>query len=100
MSGSGPLYKTQTVTAATPAVLAPAGAIRLMKIVVYSVTDVLKVEFKDGITDTGTVLLTVQGGDDTASQEYSFVDIGGIAFGTGCWVKPVGTGGIVYCWYE
>ena len=93
-------YKLQTVTAATPAVLTPAGATRLMAVVVYSVTDVTKVEFKNGTSDTGTVLLTVQGGDDTPSVMYDFTELGGIKFSTGCWVKPVGTGGIVYCWYE
>ena len=96
----GAKYKLQAVTAATPAVLTPSGAARLMACLVYSVTDVTKVEFKDATSDTGTVLLTVQGGDDTASVLYNFTELGGIEFGTGCWVKPVGTGGIVYCWYE
>ena len=96
----GAKYKLQAVTAATPAVLSPSGATRLMGFVVYSVTDVTKVEFKNAATDTGTVLLTVQGGDDTSSNMYDFTGLGGIEFGTGCFVKPVGTGGIVYCWYE
>lgn len=94
------VYKQQVVPATTPAVLAPAGATTLMKVVVYSATDVLKVEFKNGVTDTGSVLLTLQGGDDTASYDISFVDVGGLEFTTGCFVKPVGTGGIVHCWYE
>lgn len=95
-----PLFSTQVVPAATPAKVGETGARRLMKVVVYSATDLLKVEFKNGATDTGDVLLTLQGGDDTPSIEVDFTSVGGLIFGTAMYCKPVGTGGIVYVWYD
>jgi len=95
-----PLFSTQTVIAATPAKVGETGARRLMKVVVYAATDTLKVEFKNGATDTGTVLLTLQGQDDGPSISYDFTSVGGIMFTTAMFCKPVGTGGIVYVWYD
>ena len=95
-----PLFSYQIVLATTPAKVGATGQRRLMKVVVYSVTDVLKVEFKNGATDTGDVLLTLQGGDDTASLSYDFTDVGGVLFTTAIFCKPVGTGGIVHVWYD
>ena len=103
MSKSMPKYQTQTVPVATAAVLtANAGAggpCRLMKVVIGNHTANTTVQFKNALTDTGTVILTLSALANQ-SVDFDFTDVGGIAFTTGCWVKPAGTASIAYCWFE
>lgn len=93
-----PKYRTQTVPTTTPAALG-SGAVRLMGFYLYGGSGNTSVEFKNAATDTGTVLLSA----DTLIASGQFVnltDMGGIAFSTGCFCKPAGTGGIVYAFFE
>jgi len=94
------LFNLQTVTAATPAKVGATGVRRLMGCVIYPASAITKVEFKDAATDTGTVILTLQGADDGNSIFHDFTTIGGIPFGTAMFCKPVGASAIVYVWYD
>lgn len=89
----------QTVPAATAAKVGDTGPRRLLMVVIYSDSNTTKVEFKNAATDTGTVLLTLQGGDDKNSILYDFTPVGGIAFSTAMFCVPVGTNSIVYVCY-
>lgn len=91
-------YNTQTVPAATPARLA-AKPVRLMGFYLYGGSAASSVEFKNGATDTGTVLFSA----DCAVAIGQWVDLtefGGIEFDVGCFCKPAGTGAIVYAFFE
>lgn len=91
-------YNVQAVVTATAARLA-AKPVRLMGFVIYPAAANSSVEFKNAATDTGDVLLTYS----TLASTSKFVDLselGGIEFNVGCFVKPAGTGCIVYCFYE
>lgn len=93
-------YNYVTVPATTPAKVGETGVRLLMGIVIYPASAITKVEFKNAITDTGTVLLTLQGADDGNSVFFDLSPLGGIKFTTGMYCKPVGTGAIVGVWYE
>lgn len=96
---SSPLYQTQTVVTATAALVGAAGNRRLMGVVLFGGSANSQVEFKNAITDTGTVLL----GLNCLASTTTWVDLselGGIAFDTGIFCKPAGTGAIAYVWYE
>ena len=70
-----------------------------MKVAIAGGSAASKVELKNALTDTGDVLLTVN--CLTADfQVIDLVDVGGIAFPTGCFVKPAGTAALVYIWWE
>ncbi len=91
-------YILQTVTTASPARLG-AKPVRLMGFYLYGGSAASSVEFKNAATDTGTVLFSA----DTLTASGQFVDLtpfGGIVFDVGCFVKPAGTGAIVYAWYD
>lgn len=91
-------YNLQAVVTTTAARLA-AKPVRLMGFVIYPAAANSSVEFKNAATDTGTVLLTYS----TLASTSQFVDLsefGGVEFDVGCFVKPAGTGCIVYCFYE
>ena len=93
------LYLYQVVPATTPARLGT--GTRLMGCVIYPASAITKLEFKNGATDTGDVLLTLQGGDDVSSPVvFDFTPFGGIVFSTAIFCKPVGTGAIVSCWFD
>lgn len=97
MPSSSP-YALQTVTTAAAARLG-AKPVRLVAIYLYGGSGATSCEFKNAATDTGTVLFSM----DTPTAVGQFVDLtpfGGITFDVGCFVKPAGTGGIVYCWFE
>ena len=91
-------YNLQAVPTATAARLG-AKPVRLVAVYLYGGSAATSCEFKDAATDTGTVLFSM----DTLTASGQFIDLspfGGISFSTGCFVKPAGTGGIAYCWYE
>lgn len=91
-------YELQAVTTASAARLG-AKPVRLMGFYIYGGSGATSVEFKNAATDTGTVLFSA----DTLTASGQPVDLtpfGGITFDVGCFVKPAGTGGIVYCWFE
>lgn len=93
-----PLYKLQTVPAATPAALG-AGPCVLKGLYLYGGSLASSVEFKNALTDTGTVLFSI----DVLATAGQFIDLsklGGIRFDVGCFCKPAGTGAIVYAWFE
>ena len=92
-------YNTAIVIAATPAKVGETGKRRLMKVVLFGGSADSQVEFKNAITDTGDVLLTVNALLDT-SFEVDFSDVGGIDFDTGMFAKPAGTGAIAYVWFS
>lgn len=92
-------YRMATVVAATPALAGAAGSRQLMGFLLFGGSLASQVEFKDAASDTGTVLL----GANVIAVDTKFVDLtsfGGVPFGTGLFVKPAGTGAIVYVWYE
>ena len=89
----------QVVPAATPAKLGQTGARILRAVVIYGASAITKVEFKNGATDTGDVLLTLQTGDDVNSPYFDFSEFG-IPFSTAIFCKPVGTDAIVHCWFD
>ena len=93
-----PLYATQVVPVATAAALG-SGAVRLMKVVIGNHTANTTVQFKNAATDTGSVLLTLSALANK-SEDFDFTDIGGIAFSTGCFVKPAGANSVAYCWFS
>lgn len=93
-----PLYATQAVVTATPAKLGATKPSRLMKVVFYCAANGI-VEFKNAVTDTGDVLLTIAGLASTAPF-YDFTEVGGLYFSTAIFVKPTGTGNIAYCWFD
>jgi hypothetical protein len=93
-----PKYRLTTVPTATPAALG-SGAIRVMKLAIAGGSAASKVELKNAATDTGDVLLTVNALTNDF-KEIDFSDVGGIAFSTGCFVKPAGTAALVYVWWE
>lgn len=91
-------YNLQAVPAATPARLG-AKPVRLMGFYLYGGSGASSVEFKNGATDTGDVLFSA----DCAVAIGQWVDLtemGGITFNVGCFVKPAGTGAIVYAFYD
>lgn len=91
-------FNLQAVPTATAARLG-AKPVVLMGVYLYAGSDASSCEFKNAATDTGTVLFSM----DALTASGQFVDFsgfGGIPFSTGCFVKPVGTGAIAYCWYE
>lgn len=93
-----PRFILQAVPVATAAALGP-GPCRLMKVVIGNHTANTTVQFKNALTDTGTVILTLSAlANDGA--DFDFTEVGGIAFTTGCFVKPAGTNSIAYCWFE
>lgn len=97
MSVNVPLYKTQTVPVATATTLG-SGPTVLKGFYLYGGSAASSVEFKDALTDTGTVLFSA----DCAIGIGQFVDLtpfGGIEFATGCFCKPAGAGAIVYAWF-
>ena len=98
MSESMPIYQTQIVPVATAAKLG-AGECRLMKVVIGNHTANTIVEFKNALTDTGTVLLTLSA-LAVDSKDFDFTEVGGLEFSTGCFVKPTGTNAVAYCWFE
>jgi hypothetical protein len=89
-----PKYKLTTVTTASPASLA---SNRLIAFVVVGGSDASGVEFKNAVTDTGTVLMSAKTAAAT-TYDVCFDDLGGVAFSTGIFCKPSGTGAIVYAW--
>jgi hypothetical protein len=99
---SGPseaLHSTAIVPAATPAQVGTTGARRLMGVVLFGGSADSQVEFKNAATDTGTVLLSL----NCLAKTSTGVDLsalGGLAFSTAMFCKPVGTGAIAYVWYE
>jgi len=93
-----PMFRTQTVPAATPAALG-VGPCVLKGFYLYGGSAASSVEFKNGLTDTGTVLFSA----DCAVAIGQWVDLtemGGIPFDVGCFCKPAGTGAIVYAFFE
>ncbi len=91
-------YELQAVTTASAARLG-AKPVRLVAVYLYGGSGATSCEFKNAATDTGTVLFSM----DTLTASGQFVDLsefGGIQFNVGCFVKPAGTGGIAYCWFE
>jgi len=92
-------YAYQVVPATTPAKVGQTGARILRGVVIYPAAAVTKVEFKNAATDTGTVLLTLQGAANGASAFYDLSECG-IDFSTAMFCKPVGSGAIVGVWYE
>jgi hypothetical protein len=98
MSEGMPKYATQVVPVATAAALG-GGPCRLMKVVVGNHTANTTVQFKNALTDTGTVILTISALANH-SVDFDFTEVGGIAFTTGCFVKPAGANSVAYCWFE
>jgi hypothetical protein len=93
-----PKYNLQTVPVATAANLG-AKPVTLMGVYLYGGSAATSCEFKNALTDTGTVLFSLA----TPVAIGQFVDLsefGGIPFDVGCFVKPAGTGAIAYCWFE
>ena len=93
-----PLYQTQTVPAATPAALG-SGAKTLKGFYLYGGSAASSVEFKNGATDTGTVLFSADT-EATVGRLICLTEFGGIRFDVGCFCKPAGTGAIVYAFFE
>jgi hypothetical protein len=92
------IHATQTVVTATAAKLGSTAKTTLYRVYMYvAATGIC--EFKNGATDTGDVLLTITGLTNTP-VDIDFSSIGGVLFSTACFVKPTGTGNIVYCWYR
>ena len=89
----------QVVPATTAAKLGQTGARVLRAVLIYGASAITKVEFKNGATDTGDVLLTLQTADDGASVYHDFSEFG-IPFSTAIFCKPVGTGAIAHCWFD
>ena len=98
MSKAMPVYKTQTVVVATAAQLGT-GAVFLMKVVIGGQTADTTVQFFNNTAGSGTVLLTLSALNGH-SEDFDFTEVGGIAFSTGCFVKPTGANSIAYCWFE
>ena len=94
-----PLFATQTVVTATAAKVGETGQRRLMGVLLFGGTADSQVEFKNAITDTGTVLFTVNALLDT-SIFIDLTSMGGILFNTGIFAKPAGAGAIAYIFYE
>ena len=95
---SAQMYLTQTVVTATPAKVGKTGKQRIMMLVVYWAANGTA-EFKNAITDTGTVLLKVAGLASTCSI-IDLSTVGGLEFDTGIWCNVTGTGNIAYVWFE
>lgn len=96
---SSPIYIPQIVPASSAAQVGATGKRRLRRVILFGGSADSQVEFKDAITDTGTVLLTVNTlAKTTIDVDLSF--LGGLDFGTGIFCKPAGTGAIAYVWYE
>ncbi len=98
MAASLPKFRLTTVPTATPAQLA-AVPVRVMMIAIAGGSAASKVELKNALTDTGDVLLTVNA-LTADNQVIDLTNVGGIAFGVGCFVKPAGTAALVYVWWE
>lgn len=98
--GAYNLGNWQTVPAATPAKVGETGARSLLAVIVYGASAITKVEFKNAVTDTGTVLLTLQTADDGVSPFWDFTPLGGIPFSVAMFCKPVGTNALVYVCYQ
>jgi hypothetical protein len=94
-----PLFRTQTVTAASAAQVGETGARRLRAFLLYSASADATVEFKNAATDTGTVLLTANAIAKT-SLFVDLADVGGLDFSTAIFCKPAGSGVICYVWFE
>jgi hypothetical protein len=91
-------FQVQAVPASATAALG-VGPKRLMGFYLYGGSAASSVEFKNGLTDTGTVLFSA----DCAVAIGQWVDLsemGGITFDVGCFCKPAGTGAIVYAFFE
>lgn len=100
MSANGlPLFKTATVTAASPAQVGITGVRRLMAVSLAGGSAASKVEFKNAATDTGTVLFTLNALTND-NKFVDFSDLGGILFDTAIFCKPAGTGAIAYVWFD
>ena len=87
------------LTAVTTAAAALATGRRLMKISIHGGSGNSSVEVKNAATDTGTGLYSAAAIIATSYSE-DFTSVGGIDFSTGIFVKPAGTGCIVYVWTE
>lgn len=98
MSGL-PHYRTQTVVAATPALVDVAGARRLLGFVLKGGSGDSKVEFFNTDDGSGTAAL---GANTLAATtfEADFSQLGGVEFPTALWCTPTGTAAIVYVFYE
>lgn len=94
-----PIYKTQTVTAASAAQVGSTGVRRLLGFVLFGGSANSQVEFKNAATDTGTVLIGANALAAT-SVVVNLTDYGGILFDTAIFCKPAGTGAICYVFYE
>jgi hypothetical protein len=92
-----PLYNVQTVSAS--AKVGVTGQQRLMGVIIGGNTGNATVQFKNAITNTGTILLTVNALADVGA-EVDLSAMGGIVFGTGIYCVLAGTGAIAYVWYE
>jgi len=97
---STPLCQTQVVPASAAAKVGATGVRRLWKAVLYPAAANSIVEFKNGATDTGDVLLTLSAIANGHSVECDLTSVGGLSFGTAMFCKPAGTGSICYVWYS
>lgn len=91
-------YNLQAVPTASAARLG-AKPVRLMGFYLYGGSAASSVEFKNGATDTGTVLFSADCAT-AAGQWVDLTEMGGIPFDVGCFCKPAGTGAIVYAFYD
>lgn len=94
-----PLFKTDTVTAASPDKVGETGQRKLMAFSLYTASANSVVEFIDSADDSGTVLLTAKGLANT-TVAINLTDFGGLAFGTALYCKPVGSSAVCYIWYQ
>ncbi len=92
------LYHLQSVPTATPAACGT-GKARLMALVLVAAGADATLEVKNGLTDTGDVLLTLACKAGTTCG-VDLTVVGGITFSTGLFVKPAGTGAVAHAWYE
>jgi hypothetical protein len=74
-----------------------AGGGRLMAILLEGGSDASWVDIFNSDHEHGTAVVTVSAGT-ALTQYYDFTEIGGIAFDTGMYVIPLGTGAICYLW--
>jgi len=102
MVPSSPLFKKTRITADAVIKAAP-GKIWAVQLTGAEAANSL-LFYDDVDSANGTVVydivapFTDADGSAAATVYFSFVDIGGIPFGTGCYVDHTGTGAIGYVW--
>lgn len=92
-------YHTAVVPASAAAKVGATGVRRLIRVVLFGGSADSQVEFKNGATDTGDVLLTVNALLDT-TIDIDLTSVGGLHFSTAMFCKPAGTAAIAYVWYD